>query len=113
MIPAVLVAGRVSRGPERRQKPDGKSFVALILRVEAAGKASERWRIFAFAPTVQAALADLKVGDDVAIAGALRVSIAEESLLFSITAFKAQLLGPNDRARLSLTVEPANDGGRS
>jgi single-stranded DNA-binding protein len=107
-IPVVLIAGRISRGPERRQTSSGALFTALILQVQAARNISEFWRVMAFSESAQAGLADLAVGDGLAVAGMLRVEIAERKgrLSFSVTASRVLRLAPDERARLSLTVEP-------
>jgi hypothetical protein len=79
MTPIVLVSGHVSRCPERRQS-SGKPFTALTLRVQAAGKTSERWRVFAFSESAQAELAGLAVKTAVG-----RLSDAQREIFDSLT----------------------------
>jgi hypothetical protein len=108
--PTVLVAGRVSRGPDRCQTSSGVPFTALTLRVEPSRNSCELWRVRAFSETTQAGLAGLAVGDGLAVAGRLQVEISERKrrLSFGVTASSVVPLGPNERAKLSLTVEPSS-----
>ena len=75
MSPAVvLISGSIVKGPEQRHTNRGKPFTVLTLKV-AGG--NEWWSVSAFSENVQGDLAELSVGDGLAVVGILRAETYE------------------------------------